>query len=494
MFPVQYFTLDNGREIAYFPETQRYFFINEETKEFIADLRQEGKERAAGKHHMSPEEVDGYLKNMSNPTPPVSPENRELLFTRFSTQEELPRLVIHLSNDCNLRCIYCYANGGNYHSTRDLMTKEMLDRTLEVFLKRFRKINTIQFFGGEPLMNMPLLEYACEKISRINEAIEAKKEQEKKEAKEEPEAKEGAEEKDDRIAMGIVINGTLINERFCEIVNRYGLEVTVSYDGVPEVNDRLRVFPNGAGTSAIIEEKIRFLKEKTGQPGAIEATYTRFHEEAGVSVMDLFDYIHERFPDAVVQIAAAAGDKGCAYIPDETTAFPAGIAEVTRRILANNGEMVPCYLAAVNEFTGNKEKDKKLNPLFCAAGLNTLAVTTKGDIYPCFMLADIEELHMGNVCDENVLRGEQFLRTQRHLFFSCFKEDHEECMKCFAKETCTPCLGLMHLGTGELFKPAPQMCEEFRRSKAEAIKGMAMIQDFQKQKAAKEEKESAAEA
>ena len=101
MFPVQYFTLDNGREIAYFPETQRYFFINEETKEFIADLRQEGKERAAEKHHMSPEEVDGYLKNMSNPTPPVSPENRELLFTRFSTQEELPRLVIHLSNDCN---------------------------------------------------------------------------------------------------------------------------------------------------------------------------------------------------------------------------------------------------------------------------------------------------------------------------------------------------------------------------------------------------------
>ncbi|WP_115367903.1 hypothetical protein [Prevotella disiens] len=34
------------------------------------------------------------------------------------------RITLHISNDCNLRCKYCYANGGNYNLHRHLMTKE----------------------------------------------------------------------------------------------------------------------------------------------------------------------------------------------------------------------------------------------------------------------------------------------------------------------------------------------------------------------------------
>ena len=64
-----------------------------------------------------------------------------------------------------MRCKYCYANGGNYHSKRDVMDVEILDQILNVFFNRFNIISNVQFFGGEPLMNLPLLEYACHKLS-----------------------------------------------------------------------------------------------------------------------------------------------------------------------------------------------------------------------------------------------------------------------------------------------------------------------------------------
>ena len=37
----------------------------------------------------------------------------------------IERITLHVSNDCNLRCKYCYASGGNYQQKKKLMTKEI---------------------------------------------------------------------------------------------------------------------------------------------------------------------------------------------------------------------------------------------------------------------------------------------------------------------------------------------------------------------------------
>ena len=120
-------------------------------------------------------------------------------------------------------------------------------------------------------MNMPLIHYICEYIAEKNENKEIK------------------------TRIGIVTNGTMIGEDFIQLVNRYQMQVTVSFDGVPLVNDMMRVYENGLGTSEVILKNIRKLKENTDQPSTIEVTYNENHIKNDVHIADIIQYIRSEF-------------------------------------------------------------------------------------------------------------------------------------------------------------------------------------------------------
>jgi hypothetical protein len=50
----------------------------------------------------------------------------------ISAKKSIGRMTLHVSNDCNLRWKYCYANGGNYNLSKELMSyKTVLDMETE---------------------------------------------------------------------------------------------------------------------------------------------------------------------------------------------------------------------------------------------------------------------------------------------------------------------------------------------------------------------------
>lgn len=159
----------------------------------------------------------------------------------------------------NLRCRYCYANGGSYQSDEGIMSKKVCKDALDLFYEKYGNISVIQLFGGEPLMNMPLIKYVCEYV-RTNKK---------------------------NTQIGLVTNGTLINQEFIDLVKEYNIAVTVSYDGVPLVNDIMRVTVNGSGTSDKILSNINWLQKETGQPGTIEVTYNQKHVDHNLTIGDL---------------------------------------------------------------------------------------------------------------------------------------------------------------------------------------------------------------
>ena len=63
-------------------------------------------------------------------------------------------------------CKYCYANGGNYCSSEGVMKVETAKATLDTFLKRYRNIRIIQFFGGEPTFNLDIIEFVCKYLKK----------------------------------------------------------------------------------------------------------------------------------------------------------------------------------------------------------------------------------------------------------------------------------------------------------------------------------------
>ncbi len=68
---------------------------------------------------------------------------------------EVKALCIHICHDCNMRCRYCFADEGAYHSARERMSLETAKAAVDFLIKNSgkRKVLEMDFFGGEPLMN-----------------------------------------------------------------------------------------------------------------------------------------------------------------------------------------------------------------------------------------------------------------------------------------------------------------------------------------------------
>lgn len=64
-------------------------------------------------------------------------------------------LCLHIAHDCNLRCRYCFAHGGEYMGKRELMSPEVGKKAIDFVIKESgaRRNIEIDYFGGEPLMN-----------------------------------------------------------------------------------------------------------------------------------------------------------------------------------------------------------------------------------------------------------------------------------------------------------------------------------------------------
>ncbi|MPN48827.1 hypothetical protein SDC9_196439 [bioreactor metagenome] len=74
---------------------------------------------------------------------------------------DIDTIRINISNACNLACKYCYANGGNYTKPNSLMSKKVAKDIVTFIKNNLNHIETIFFFGGEPLLNIDIIEYIC---------------------------------------------------------------------------------------------------------------------------------------------------------------------------------------------------------------------------------------------------------------------------------------------------------------------------------------------
>src|SRR5206468_9509238 len=156
----------------------------------------------------------------------------------------LQTLVLNLTNQCNLSCQYCYEFGADKVATPQgkpkFMNFETARSSVDFLLKQSagRRAVHITFFGGETLMNFPLLEavvrYANEQAAAQGRSID----------------------------YSLTTNGTLLTPAIIDFLSDNRIGVTVSIDGPPDLNDKLRVFANGRGSYDIIAPKIRELIDR----------------------------------------------------------------------------------------------------------------------------------------------------------------------------------------------------------------------------------------
>ena len=115
--------------------------------------------------------------------------------------------ILHLTEDCNLRCKYCFMKHGNKR-----MSEETAIAAIDLLLSKCTDYARVTFYGGEPLLEEPLLR-------KVTEYIKAKSHR--------------------PVGLGIVTNGTLINDSFLEFAWENNITIAVSYDGLGNNDNRL---------------------------------------------------------------------------------------------------------------------------------------------------------------------------------------------------------------------------------------------------------------
>jgi His-Xaa-Ser system radical SAM maturase HxsB len=77
---------------------------------------------------------------------------------------------------CNETCVYCHASRANMDATHTDMTPEIAEKTVDLILDTTNPFVTIEFQGGEPLVNWPvmkhIIEYALERNASIGKQLE----------------------------------------------------------------------------------------------------------------------------------------------------------------------------------------------------------------------------------------------------------------------------------------------------------------------------------
>ncbi len=315
-------------------------------------------------------------------------------------------LCLHIAHDCNLACRYCFAEEGEYHGRRALMSYEVGKKALDFLIEHSgsRRNLEVDFFGGEPLLNWQVVK-ALVAYGRRQEKIHNK-----------------------NFRFTLTTNGVLLNDEVQEFVNREMANVVLSIDGRKEVHDHMRPFRNGKGSYDLVLPRFRKLADSRNQEKYyVRGTFTRYNRDFSRDVLHLADL---GFRQISVEPVVGTEEEEYALRPED---LPEIFAEYDR--LA--AEMVRRYgtdedftfFHFMLDLTGGPCVAKRLSG--CGSGTEYLAVTPWGDLYPCHQFVGEEKYRMGNV-DEGIIRTDL-----REEFRNCNVYSKEKCRNCFARFYCS---------------------------------------------------------
>jgi uncharacterized protein len=184
-----------------------------------------------------------------------------------STDGELTALTawLHVTNDCNLRCAYCYVD-----KTPDKMALEQGYRAVNAVFRsaikqNFRHIK-LKYAGGEATMNFPTV-LALHRY-----------------------AQQLAAQRDLELDGVVLSNGVAISDRMIVAMQEMGLRLMISLDGVGAYHDGQRPFVNGHGSFYLLERTLDRLARHQLTP-SISITISQ-HNLNGLP--ELVSYVLER--------------------------------------------------------------------------------------------------------------------------------------------------------------------------------------------------------
>jgi uncharacterized protein len=342
-------------------------------------------------------------------------------------------LCLHIAHDCNLACKYCFAEEGEYHGRRALMSYEVGKKALDFLIANSgsRRNLEVDFFGGEPLMNFEV----------VKQLVAYGREQEKLH--------------DKQFRFTLTTNGVLLNKDIQEFANKEMANVVLSLDGRKEVHDFMRPFRGGQGSYDKILPKFKAMAESRNQTNYyVRGTFTHYNTDFASDVLSIAD---EGFKQISVEPVVAPETEEYAIRESDLPKIMEEYDRLAKEMLQRQKEGRGFnFFHFMIDLSGGPCVAKRLSG--CGSGTEYLAVTPWGDFYPCHQFVGQEDFLMGNV-DEGVVRTDL-----QEEFKCCNVYAREKCQDCFAKFYCSGgCAANSYNFTGKITDTYDIGCEMMRK-------------------------------
>lgn len=327
-------------------------------------------------------------------------------YSSMMVESPVKAMCLNVAHDCNLRCEYCFAAKGDFGTGRELMPFEVGKKAIDFLIEKSESRHNLEldFFGGEPLMNFDV----------VKKIVEYARQEEKKHNK--------------NFRFTITTNGLLLSDDKIEFLNKEMSNVVLSLDGRKAINDKLRVTPNGVGCyDIIVPQYKKLVAGRKDKDYYVRGTFTKHNLDFTKDVLHMTELGFGQ-----LSIEPVVSDPKLDY----------SIKENDLESVFNE------YENLANAIIENRKKGNKFNFFHfmidldqgpcaikrlrgCGCGNEYVAVTPRGDIFPCHQFVGNDDWKMGNVVDGT------FDKDLKKRFSKANIYTKQDCKNCWAKFYCS---------------------------------------------------------
>ena len=340
-----------------------------------------------------------------------------------------------LTEDCNLNCVYCFENNNR---VKNYMSPEVAISAVEYLIKgakvENRKDFSFTFFGGEPTLNIPIMNLVFDYATYR------------------------AKEEEMNCGFSIITNGTIFNQELKDFYKKWKdsgsyVNVQISMDGPADIQDVNRPFIGGAPSSPVVEKNVKeYLKyfKEIGIPpyslhvhsvlnrtsiGRMYENY-RYFLDLGFEKIWFMPCHEEPWEDEDIETYRIEKQKIADYIYEKC------LEENNANFLGSYSSLERC----------NIQHPQKT----CGIGFNYASITAEGLVYPCHSVYfNDREMVIGNV-----LEGIDDIEARRFFldYTSANVFGDMPCNEC-DNYTCYRCLAQNYVNNGNFLIGFPQYCK-----------------------------------
>ena len=277
----------------------------------------------------------------------------------------LEHLRLNVTEGCNLRCSYCYERVSQVWNQKRIMDWDVAKKAIDPFLfyvqKNGKKKISLRFFGGEPLLNWEIIERTMDYVK-------------------------GKLSDDIQVSYIINTNGTLIDDARAEFFAKDKISVSLSLDGVKDIHDKFRVYPDGSGSFDVVDKNMDYLIEH-GCNFNLSVVCT---EETLKRLTELVDYISGKQKKMNYRIPVCFNF--VQITEDEGRLTDDEKIDLLIKALQYANEKEVQSFGGLTHFVFEKLLHNYIGT-YCGGSGSEFSVAPSGDIFPCSGL----DIKLGNV-------------------------------------------------------------------------------------------------